>query len=74
MYCLLSKGSFIICFLQLNDFVQPNLQSKSQKEGAESEQFWELLEGKSEYPSQKIAREPESDPHLFSCTFSKGMH
>ncbi|KAH9653842.1 Villin-4 [Citrus sinensis] len=54
------------------DLIKPNLQSKSQKEGAESEQFWELLEGKSEYPSQKIAREPESDPHLFSCTFSKG--
>ncbi|KAL9442373.1 hypothetical protein AB3S75_020806 [Citrus x aurantiifolia] len=54
------------------DLIKPNLQSKSQKEGAESEQFWELLEGKSEYPSQKIAREPESDTHLFSCTFSKG--
>lgn len=54
------------------DLIKPNVQSKSQKEGAESEQFWELLGGKSEYPSQKIAREPESDPHLFSCTFSKG--
>ncbi|KAH9653843.1 Villin-4 [Citrus sinensis] len=56
------------------DLIKPNLQSKSQKEGAESEQFWELLEGKSEYPSQKIAREPESDPHLFSCTFSKEIY
>ncbi|KAE8667018.1 Villin-5 [Hibiscus syriacus] len=54
------------------DIIKPNLQSKSQKEGSESEQFWELLGGKSEYPSQKIAREPEGDPHLFSCTFSKG--
>ncbi|XVF69972.1 hypothetical protein PTKIN_Ptkin11bG0123800 [Pterospermum kingtungense] len=54
------------------DIIKPNLQSKPQKEGSESEQFWELLGGKSEYPSQKISREPEGDPHLFSCTFSKG--
>ncbi|XP_022753401.1 villin-4-like [Durio zibethinus] len=54
------------------DLIKPNLQPKPQKEGSESEQFWELLGGKSEYPSQKISREPESDPHLFSCTFSKG--
>ncbi|XVE71856.1 hypothetical protein DITRI_Ditri10aG0185400 [Diplodiscus trichospermus] len=55
------------------DIIKPNLQSKPQKEGSESEQFWELLGGKSEYPSQKISREPEGDPHLFSCTFSKGI-
>ncbi|XVE79969.1 hypothetical protein DITRI_Ditri14bG0100200 [Diplodiscus trichospermus] len=55
------------------DLIKPNLQSKPQKEGSESEQFWELLGGKSEYPSQKISREPEGDPHLFSCTFSKGI-
>ncbi|KAJ4709284.1 villin 4 [Melia azedarach] len=54
------------------DLIKPNLQSKPQKEGSESEQFWDLLGGKSEYPSQKIAREAESDAHLFSCTFSKG--
>ncbi|XVF34161.1 hypothetical protein REPUB_Repub18cG0034700 [Reevesia pubescens] len=53
------------------DLIKPNLQPKPQKEGSESEQFWELLGGKSEYPSQKISREPEGDPHLFSCTFSK---
>ncbi|XP_021277687.1 villin-4 isoform X2 [Herrania umbratica] len=54
------------------DLIKPNLQCKPQKEGSESELFWELLGGKSEYPSQKISREPEGDPHLFSCTFSKG--
>ncbi|KAI4381125.1 hypothetical protein MLD38_007233 [Melastoma candidum] len=54
------------------DVIKPNAQSKTQKEGAESEQFWELLGGKSEYPSQKIAHDAESDPHLFSCSFSKG--
>ncbi|KAL0316644.1 UNVERIFIED_CONTAM: Villin-4 [Sesamum radiatum] len=54
------------------DLIKPNMQSKLQKEGAESEQFWELLGGKSEYPSQRIARVAESDPHLFSCTLSKG--
>lgn len=52
---------------------QPNVQSRSQKEGTETEQFWNLLGGKSEYPSQKIGRDTESDPHLFSCTFSKGL-
>lgn len=56
----------------LMKILQPNVQSKPQKEGSESEQFWDLLGGKTEYPSQKIGREAERDPHLFSCTFSKG--
>lgn len=54
------------------DLIKPNVQSKTQKEGAESEQFWGLLGGKSEYHSQKIVRDAESDPHLCSCNFSKG--
>ncbi|KAM7477873.1 hypothetical protein LguiA_026086 [Lonicera macranthoides] len=54
------------------DLIKPSIQSKPQKEGTESEQFWDLLCGKSEYPSQKIGRDAESDPHLFSCTFLKG--
>lgn len=54
------------------DIIKPNLQSKTVKEGAESQQFWELLGDKTEYPSQKIARVAENDPHLFSCNFSKG--
>ncbi|XP_059459862.1 villin-4-like [Corylus avellana] len=54
------------------DLIKPNLQSKTQKEGAESDQFWALLGEKSEYPSQKIVRDAESDSHLFSCNFSKG--
>ncbi|CAI0427863.1 unnamed protein product [Linum tenue] len=53
------------------DLIKPNLQSKPQKEGSESEQFWDLLGGKTEHSSQKIAKEAETDPHLFSCTFSK---
>ncbi|KAH0935828.1 hypothetical protein HID58_012945 [Brassica napus] len=53
------------------DLIKPNLQTRAQKEGSESEQFWELLGGKTEYSSQKLTKEPESDPHLFSCTFSK---
>lgn len=57
------------CFNSHLFFLQPNTQSKPQKEGSEAEQF---LGGKSEYPSQKLAREGESDPHLFSCIFSKG--
>uniref|UniRef100_A0A2P2MNN6 HP domain-containing protein n=3 Tax=Rhizophora mucronata TaxID=61149 RepID=A0A2P2MNN6_RHIMU len=54
------------------DLIKPNVQVRSQKEGSESEQFWDLLGGKTEYPSQKIGREPECDPHLFSCVFTKG--
>nr|GEU82271.1 villin-4-like [Tanacetum cinerariifolium] len=57
---------------QLDVIKQPNMQSKQQKEGSESEQFWKLLGGKSEYPSQKTTKATESDPHLFYCTFSKG--
>lgn len=54
------------------DLIKPNIQAKPQKEGTETEQFWSLVGGKSEYPSQKIGREPENDPHLFSCAYSKG--
>lgn len=54
------------------DLIKPNVQSRLQKEGAESEQFWDVLGKRFEYATQKIARVPESDPHLFSCTLSKG--
>ncbi|KAE8710363.1 Villin-4 [Hibiscus syriacus] len=53
------------------DLIKPELQTRPQKEGAEFDQFWELLGGKAEHPSEKISRVPEGDPHLFSCTFSK---
>ena len=56
----------------LSNCLQPDLQCKPQKEGVESEQFWELLGGKTEYPSQKIVGDAENDPRLFSCIFSKG--
>ncbi|KAF4390902.1 hypothetical protein F8388_005715 [Cannabis sativa] len=36
------------------DLIKPNIQSKPQKEGSESELFWDLLGGKSEYSSQKV--------------------
>ncbi|XP_010545405.1 PREDICTED: villin-5 isoform X2 [Tarenaya hassleriana] len=52
------------------DLIKPNVPTKLQKEGSESEQFWELLSGKTEYPSQMIKKKAENDPHLFSCTFS----
>ncbi|XP_027332141.1 villin-4-like isoform X1 [Abrus precatorius] len=54
------------------DLIKPDFQCRPQKEGAESEHFWDLLGGKSEYPSQKIVRDDENDPHLFSCYFSEG--
>ncbi|XP_078170787.1 villin-5-like isoform X1 [Carex rostrata] len=54
------------------DVIKPNLQTKTQREGTETDQFWSLLGGKADYQSQKIAKEHEGDPRLFSCTFSKG--
>lgn len=54
------------------DLLKPNIQAKPQKEGTETEQFWNLLGGKCEYPSQKIGKEHEADPHLFSCTHLNG--
>lgn len=56
----------------LANCLQPDVQSKPQKEGTESEQFWDLLGGKSEYSSQKIGRDGESDPRLFSCILKNG--
>ncbi|KAL9242282.1 hypothetical protein vseg_016299 [Gypsophila vaccaria] len=53
------------------DIIKPNVQSKTLKEGVEPEPFWQLLGPKTEYASQKIAREPENDPHLFSCSFTR---
>ncbi|XP_004296465.1 PREDICTED: villin-4 isoform X2 [Fragaria vesca subsp. vesca] len=52
------------------DLIKPNLQTKPQKENSESEQFWDLLGAKAEYSGQKIVRDAESDPRLFSCVFS----
>ncbi|CAH2069645.1 unnamed protein product [Thlaspi arvense] len=52
------------------DLIKPNEPTKAHKEGSESDQFWELLGGKLEYPNQKMKKDGESDPHLFSCTLS----
>lgn len=59
-------------FVLLFFIVQPDLPSRSQKEGRETDQFWEILGGKSKYTNQKLGREHESDPHLFACIISKG--
>ncbi|BAF15698.1 villin-4 [Oryza sativa Japonica Group] len=53
------------------DVIKPDLPSRSQKEGRETDQFWELLGGKCKYSNKKIGKENESDPHLFSCILSK---
>lgn len=52
--------------------LQPEEPSKSQREGKELETFWEHLGEKSEYPSKKIPKDHEGDPHLFSCEFLNG--
>ncbi|TVU15861.1 hypothetical protein EJB05_39402 [Eragrostis curvula] len=54
------------------DVIKPDVPSRSQKEGRETDQFWEVLGGKSKYSNQKVGKEPESDPHLFSCILSQG--
>ncbi|KVH93644.1 hypothetical protein Ccrd_004304, partial [Cynara cardunculus var. scolymus] len=53
------------------DLIKPNMQTRVHKENTESEQFWEILGGKTEHATEKIASVAESDPHLFSCTLSK---
>ncbi|XP_076914396.1 villin-5-like [Bidens hawaiensis] len=53
------------------DVIKPELQTRVFKERAESDEFWEILGGKTEYGNQKIPRDAERDPHLFSCTYSK---
>lgn len=69
----ISFSGNLIFYAGLNLYFQPNMQSRLQKEGVESEQFWDLLGGKSQYLSQKISRDAETDPHLFFCTFLNGM-
>ncbi|KAK1417102.1 hypothetical protein QVD17_26224 [Tagetes erecta] len=54
------------------DLIKPDLQTRVLKEGVESDQFWEILGGQTKYAAKKIPSEAESDPHLFSCTLSKG--
>ncbi|KAI3803150.1 hypothetical protein L1987_31299 [Smallanthus sonchifolius] len=54
------------------DLIKPDMQTKVHKEGVESDQFWEILGGQTKHATQKIPAEAESDPHLFSCTLSKG--
>ncbi|WVZ54878.1 hypothetical protein U9M48_005621 [Paspalum notatum var. saurae] len=39
------------------DVIKPNMQSRSQKEGSETDQFWSLIGGKSEYSSQTMVKE-----------------
>ncbi|KAL8149454.1 hypothetical protein AgCh_006459 [Apium graveolens] len=59
---------------RLLDWIKPDMQgTRTQKEGSESEQFWDLLGRKVEYPNQKVRRVAESDPHLFSCSLTKDL-
>ncbi|XP_057866984.2 villin-4 isoform X1 [Cryptomeria japonica] len=54
------------------DLIKADVQSKPQKEGTESEAFWNALGGKKEYSSQKAVKETGKDPHLFGCSLSRG--
>ncbi|XP_076910667.1 villin-5-like [Bidens hawaiensis] len=60
-----------LCERQL-DVIKPEMQTRVLKEGIETDQFWEILGGKTKYAAKKIPHEEESDPHLFSCTLTKG--
>ncbi|KAM0020504.1 putative villin headpiece, villin/Gelsolin, ADF-H/Gelsolin-like domain superfamily [Helianthus debilis subsp. tardiflorus] len=53
------------------DVIKPDMQTRVCKERAESDEFWEILGGRTEHATQKIPRETERDPHLFSCILSK---
>eukprot|EP00252_Welwitschia_mirabilis_P024171 TRINITY_DN7065_c0_g1_i1.p1 TRINITY_DN7065_c0_g1~~TRINITY_DN7065_c0_g1_i1.p1 ORF type:complete len:1024 (+),score=247.76 TRINITY_DN7065_c0_g1_i1:394-3465(+) len=54
------------------DLIKPDVQSKPQKEGSESEAFWNTLGGKKDYSSQKMVKDASKDPLLFACSFSRG--
>lgn len=54
------------------DLIKPDMQSKPQKEGTESDLFWNALGGKKDYSSQKVVKDVSKDPQLFACSFSKG--
>lgn len=73
--CYISSSSnkfFLYIKVPIVSTIQPDMHTKPQKEGAELEQFWDLLGEKSKYSSKKVGRVAESDPHLFSCSFSTG--
>ncbi|WVZ24707.1 hypothetical protein V8G54_003251 [Vigna mungo] len=55
---------------EFENFLLSRFSKDVKREGSKSEQFWDLLGGKSEYPNQKILREAENDLHLFSCHYS----
>jgi hypothetical protein len=42
------------------------------REGNETDTFWNLLGGKSEYPKEKEMRKQIEEPHLFTCSCSSG--
>ncbi|GAB2223277.1 hypothetical protein Droror1_Dr00017417 [Drosera rotundifolia] len=79
VWCLLIKALNVVQLLVCDedqelaerqlDIIKPNSQCRPQKEGAKSEQFWDLLGVKIEYSTQKIGGGAESDPHLFACTY-----
>ncbi|KAJ9557914.1 hypothetical protein OSB04_012528 [Centaurea solstitialis] len=56
------------------DLIKPNMQTRVHKENTESEQFWEILGGRTraERATEKLPKVVEHEPHLFTCTLSKG--
>eukprot|EP01018_Ginkgo_biloba_P014879 Gb_25295 [translate_table: standard] len=56
------------------DLIKSNIQSKPQKEGTESEIFWNALGGKKEFSKKKLGKDASKDPHLFACNFSNGKN
>jgi hypothetical protein len=43
------------------------------REGNETDTFWNLLGGKSEYPKEKEMRKQIEEPHLFTCSCSSDV-
>ncbi|XP_072986013.1 villin-1 isoform X1 [Typha latifolia] len=56
------------------DWLSPLKQSISIREGSESDHFWNILGGKSEYPREKHNRGCTEGPHLFTCVFKEGSY
>ncbi|KAG0475167.1 hypothetical protein HPP92_014853 [Vanilla planifolia] len=57
---------------RLLDQISPLKQFISVREGSEPDVFWNMIGGKGDYPKQKVIKQHDEDPHLFTCVFEEG--
>ncbi|KAG0473447.1 hypothetical protein HPP92_015304 [Vanilla planifolia] len=57
---------------RLLDQISPLKQFISVREGSEPDVFWNMIGGKGDYPKEKVIKQHDEDPHLFTCVFEEG--